>query len=401
LNRFRIATVAGDPDIEPAIASGLSTVEGIEVVLRCLDRTETLAAIRSGAQAIVCAGLPGWLDLELAREARLNGCNLVAVLDDAEEVRRAERLNIATLPRDADLPRIMAACVAEVSVAEPAPPIRGSRTGRLITVWGPKGAPGRSTIAIELAAQLASSYESTILADADTYGGDILQMLGVVDEIPSIVWAARMAAKDELHDDRLSNDLRPAWKGGPALLPGIARPELWAEISESAWSELLRVMIHSFAFAVCDAGFCFEPPARIYPESGDGRNAIARISLREANHVVAVCRADPVGIKSFLWALEPLKDIVDLERVFIVVNRVRSGEETEIGDLLQKHCGKRPVAFIPDNPRVFEEAIYEGRSVTELKPRSDVALRIRSLTTAVGGRVPASGFLSRLSGRHS
>jgi MinD-like ATPase involved in chromosome partitioning or flagellar assembly len=256
-------------------------------------------------------------------------------------------------------------------------------------------------LAIELASQLVLTDASTALVDADTYGGDVLQMLGIVDEIPSIIWAARMAAKDELDEDRLTGELGLAWKAGPALLPGIARPELWAEISESAWSELLNLLVRSYSFTVCDAGFCFEPPARIYPESGDGRNAVARISLREADHIVAVCRADPVGIKSFLWALEPLKDIVDLDRVLIAVNRVRPGEESEIGALLKKQCGKRPIAFVPEDPRLFEDAVYEGRSVTELKPRSNVTVRIRSLTAAVGGRVPRSGFLSQLSGRNS
>ena len=43
--------------------------------------------------------------------------------------------------------------------------------GRLVAVWGPTGAPGRTTVATYLACELAGLGVSTVLADADTYGG--------------------------------------------------------------------------------------------------------------------------------------------------------------------------------------------------------------------------------------
>jgi hypothetical protein len=49
----------------------------------------------------------------------------------------------------------------------------GVRCGSVIAVWGPTGAPGRTTLAVTLADELARLAASTLLIDADVYGGVI------------------------------------------------------------------------------------------------------------------------------------------------------------------------------------------------------------------------------------
>ena len=46
-------------------------------------------------------------------------------------------------------------------------------TGKLIAVWGPTGAPGRSVVAAGLAAHLADLGLHTVLIDGDVYGGSV------------------------------------------------------------------------------------------------------------------------------------------------------------------------------------------------------------------------------------
>ena len=57
-------------------------------------------------------------------------------------------------------------------------------------VWGPTGAPGRTTLAIGLAAELAGSGLPTVLVDADTYGASVAQCLGLLDESSGLATAA-------------------------------------------------------------------------------------------------------------------------------------------------------------------------------------------------------------------
>ena len=44
------------------------------------------------------------------------------------------------------------------------------RHGTVVAVWGPTGAPGRTTVAITLADELARLGHETLLVDADVYG---------------------------------------------------------------------------------------------------------------------------------------------------------------------------------------------------------------------------------------
>lgn len=268
----------------------------------------------------------------------------------------------------------------------------------MIAVWGPKGAPGRTSVAIELAAELAANHEDTLLVDADSYGGDILQLLGIVDELPTIVWAARSALNEEFDAARLAIDLRRAGRAGPVVLPGLPRADLWADVSPSGWRRLLDLARIAFQHTVCDVGFCLEPDLSPYAADG-GRNRIALETIEAADHLVAVCRADPIGIKNFLWAYETLRDVVDPDGVVIVVNRTGKSDEHEIGDLVKRHTRRRATIFLPNRPQLFTSATLAGTSVRELDPGSEIAAGMRTLASAVGGRVKADSLVARFGGR--
>ena len=58
-----------------------------------------------------------------------------------------------------------------------------------MAVWGPAGAPGRTTVAVGLAAEIGRRHR-TLLVDADPYGGAVAQQLGVVDEVSGVLAGA-------------------------------------------------------------------------------------------------------------------------------------------------------------------------------------------------------------------
>jgi Mrp family chromosome partitioning ATPase len=60
---------------------------------------------------------------------------------------------------------------APPAAAEPPPPAgRGDAPHARLAVWGPKGAPGRTTVAVNLAFEAARLVGEVLLVDADTYG---------------------------------------------------------------------------------------------------------------------------------------------------------------------------------------------------------------------------------------
>lgn len=394
---LRLVTLAGDTRREPEVAAAVAREPSVELVLRCVDRVEALAAIRGGSiELVVSVGPAPWFDFQCLQEAHAAGVRVMGMAADPVEVEMLEVAGIEVLPPNtevSELPSIARSLSAPKSVLEAA-----AVAGTSIAVWGSKGAPGRTSIAIELAASLAASEPSTLLADADLHGGDALQLLGIVEELPGIVPLARRGAKGELRTTMWHERLRRVGPAGPLLLPGLLRAELWEEVSAFGWRAFLEATRRTFRFTVLDIGFCLEGEAA-GAAGGSGRNEIARATVADANHVIAVVRADPVGIKNFLWALSDARELQLEERLMIVLNRVRPGESRELRSLLRRHLSRPPVAEIPDRPDLFTKAMWRGDPVAWFEPGSDVCEEVRNLAAAVGAAVPARGFLTRLAGR--
>ena len=76
--------------------------------------------------------------------------------------------------------------------------IERRRPGAVIAVWGPTGAPGRSTVAMGIADEAAAAGHAVILIDADVYGGVLAAAFGLLDESPGLAGACRMASNGRL-----------------------------------------------------------------------------------------------------------------------------------------------------------------------------------------------------------
>jgi MinD-like ATPase involved in chromosome partitioning or flagellar assembly len=398
--RVRVVTIAGTAEQEPSLAARIGTEPDADLVLRCVDRVELTGAIRGGdLDAIIAVGLPHWMALEDVEEAARREIRLLVVTDDPRERERGEALGAMLMSASTELADILAgARTGEIPTPRQAFEI-GGPSGRVIAIWGPKGAPGRTSVAIELACELAANDASTMLVDADPYGGDVLQLVGVDEELPTIVWAARMAAKGELDGTWIARDLRRVGASGPVLLPGLARSGLWAEVSAAGWDRLLEIARGLFRQVVCDTGFCLEPESGTSLGGDHGRNRMARAALSGADHVVAVFRADPVGIKNLVLGFQDLIDLVPAERVMLVANRVRDGDQRRVGELTRAHLGKRPIAYLPEEAEEMYRAVLAGAPVAELAPGSDLMSGIRAIASALGSNVRPRGLLARLGGR--
>lgn len=402
--RLRIVTLAGDPEREADLATRLTTRDSVELYLRCVDRVELLACLQTGdLDAVVSVGAPSWFDRAAAAQAVAQGTRIVGLADNALEAECLRELGAVVLDPALSVDEILD--VARRTPPPPPPDGHGGASpppeshGRLVSVWGPKGSPGRTALAIELAWHMTPANPATLLVDGDPYGGDVQQLLGMVEELPTVAWAAHLASKGELGGSQLTRHLRRAGDG-PVILPGLPRAELWAEVSDYGWRELLSVARSSFALTLCDTGFCLEGEGSGLAPEKEGRNRMARAALSLSDRIVAICRADVVGVKNFLWAFQELDALADPGVVSIVLNRVQSrADRREIDELLYRHLGRRSIGAVPDGPQDFARAVQAGTSVADLRPGSEVSDSVRLLADALGGRVAARGLLARLAGR--
>jgi MinD-like ATPase involved in chromosome partitioning or flagellar assembly len=251
--------------------------------------------------------------------------------------------------------------------------------GRVIAVWGPQGAPGRTATALAIAGEVAAAGRSAVLVDADVHGGTVAATLGLLDEAPGFAAACRLAAADSLTTEELERIAQhhPSTRApGFSVLTGISRPDRWPELAEGRVSAVLRACRGWRDVTVVDASFNLEDDEEISSDMfAPRRNAATHAVLRGADHVVAVVSADTVGLSRFFRAYVQLLEIVDPSRVSVLVNRVRpsAGGWDAAGQVrrtLFRFGSVEAAAYVPEDREGLDAAVLAGATLRDIAPRS-------------------------------
>lgn len=278
--------------------------------------------------------------------------------------------------------------------------------GQVVVVWGPIGSPGRTTVAVNLAAELASPLTPVLLVDADTYGASVGQTLAVLDEAPGLAAAARAADQGTLNREMLSR-LAPQVRPGLRVLTGMPRADRWPELREIALADVFELCRSLACWTVIDVAALLEQDEDLtFDTSAPRRNGAALTAIQAADQVVAVGAADPVGLQRLVRGLEELGAQLPPGQVgrSVVVNRVRPGPVgpepgRRIGEALERFAGVRDPHLIPEDQAALDAALLHGRTLEEVRPRSPARLALVALADAVGDRTPGSHRAARAPAR--
>jgi MinD-like ATPase involved in chromosome partitioning or flagellar assembly len=379
---------------------------GVVLARRCLDLADLLATASSGVAgaAVVSADLPG-LDADSVEALQAAGTGLVLVAgpaggsaDVADRMRRLgidHQLDSGELSGLAELVRAATteAVVAPHGVSESSPVgTHSAPPGRLLVVWGPAGAPGRTTLAVGLATEMAALDREVFLVDADPYGGAVAQHLGVLDEVSGLLAAARAANSGLLDADRLAG---LAGQVGERLrvLTGLPRPDRWREVRAAPYDVLLREARRLAAYVVVDVGFDLaSDPADAFVGSAPQRNLMTLAAVEQADDVVVVGAADPVGLARLARGLVELRDLVPDVRPRVVVNRTRPSlgwSDREIRGMVEGFVTPVDVHFLPDDRAAADRALMTGRSLAE-SGESPLRAGVAGVARALVGAQPAA-----------
>ena len=288
------------------------------------------------------------------------------------------------------------------SAAAPVPPTAteersGERRerGRIVVVWGPHGAPGRSTVAASLATGLTGAGP-TILVDADTEAPCLAQALSLPDGSAALATAARLASRSHLDRESFAGLLVPL---GPTVsaLPGLGRSGRWRELPPAAMARVWERCREHAAWTVVDiCGGVPEDEVDAYTlEPGPGALRVAL--LREADVIVVVGGADPVGIRRLLQLLADVaEDLSVTGRLEVVVNRVRASAagpapERAVREALARFGGLEEAVLLPED-EAADACLLEGRSVLDGAPATPLGQALAVLIDRVD---PSSGARSR------
>ena len=290
------------------------------------------------------------------------------------------------------------------------------RDGKIITVWGSAGAPGRTTIAASLAYALghnlagskkagskkagaknlaaqksaAQQAGSTLLIDADTYAPSMNQVLGLLNEGSGLAQACHTAGQGLLTADNLSQSLVRV-TDHVFVLTGLPRVTRWPEVPGFNLEAVLHHARASHDWLVTDCAAPTEQDELLsFDTRAPQRNGATLAAVAASDLVIVVGRGDPVGIKRLADSLAEARENPAFlnAHVVVVVNQMRAqsagpkGREAII-EALRRYCSVENLVFVPHDAGLMDRALMAGRTPVEVAPGSAVAKAIVSLARLV------------------
>ncbi len=389
---------------------------GFRVVRRCVDGVDLFAAAAADPEMVivVSAGLPrlGADVIERLSAGPKRAVLGIAASDD--DVTRLHGLGVAAVARAAPMAAATwhavatllagsagsvpassvdeatgvwaTGCWDETNGAAAEPP--GEPLGRIVAVWGPMGAPGRTTVAIGVSEALAEAGSRSCVVDADTYAPSVAMALGVIEDASGLVVACRHADSGLLTAEALLAASRRV-RGQLHVLGGLSRPDRWPELRHGALDRVWQACRSAFDVTVVDVGFCVEEDDAAGPSGSPWsrrRNAAAVSALGVADHVIVVADSSSLGAARLASAWPAVDALAPGAGRTVVQNRTRGrGRERRQSwaDGVRDAGIAVPIVPVATDTRSLESCWATGRTLAECARRSPIRRAFATLATAV------------------
>ena len=324
---LRVATVLSAREWEPGLVAAAREGAAIRLVLRAYEPDE-IRNRADGIDVIVAGGETTWVTpAQIASWQRL-GMRVVGIYPAGD---RPSRQLLQSAGADEVLPddTPTESLIQTIRFLGPAAPAgEGQAAGQIVAVTGPRGAPGRTEVALALAWNWSKRHR-TLLIDADTEAPALAVRLGIPPR-PDLTDAADAV--------RARGRIDPATAqtaGRLVLIVGSDRPgesPLRAEMAE----DVVEAAAASSDVVILDLG-----------AAGPGHAL-----LKRSDHAVLVVDASAVGLvraARFIerWAGPPPA---------LVINRLGRGQEKEITAAARRWTGLEPAVLLPARDRIRKAA---------------------------------------------
>ncbi|MFN4847506.1 MAG: CpaE family protein [Rhodoluna sp.] len=279
-------------------------------------------------------------------------------------------------------------------VAEPQQqPNQISFSANTIAIWSGSGSPGRTSLAINLAAELVLNGKRVLLIDLDSLAPSIPLALGLAETPAGLSAVLRLLDQQRLSRAELAR-LTVALDLGRAellFLPGLSSPYRWEEITPERLAKFLSQISEQFDYVILDLPqACYASSRLAHPALAGvmDRDSLLRSVLMGSKTLVTVSGSDPIAAKRFLQAQELLIEIGRTEDQLVVVNRFRTGAigsnaKNELEESYLSLAKLRIDAFIPDEPENMDRSIRNGLPLALIKRSSAARQAIKQLAEQI------------------
>lgn len=363
-----------DADVRAVVAASAPAAAALDA-MAAPEAAELLAEL-ARADLLIVEGRAATLTGELVAACDRLSVRIVPLCARTSDRRLAASLGLAAHDPDAPAAELLASPPSSL----PVEPTRG----RVITVWGAQGAPGRTTLAIEIACALSSADHRVALVDADSHSPSLALATGLADEGPGFAAACRQAERGTLTVAELSRIASTL--ADVDVLTGLNRPGRWPELSHARVLAALEACRGWVDDTVVDTAASLERDEEIVSDLVDGprRNAATLAAVEAADVVLAVVAADPVGVSRFVRNWPDLRAAAGTTPVRVVVNKIRAGAlgvdaRGQVRRTLERYTGVTDVSFVPWDARGTDAALLAARPIAHVAPRSAVPTAVRRL----------------------
>jgi MinD-like ATPase involved in chromosome partitioning or flagellar assembly len=222
---------------------------------------------------------------------------------------------------------------------------------QVIAVTSPHGSTGKTTVALNIAIELASEKFRVLIIDADLEGPSVANYF-CLSELPAgLAGALRIASQNRFDKAQLERLSVQVPKSCITVLPGVISDQ-GLTLTTDVMTAILDVAKANFDFVVVDLG----------PLTSSQEFDITREIVRVSDQVVVVAIADPIGIFRLLRLEQALLGLTENPKV--VINRLRNSviaqAKTEIKTTLAGLGEIEAAAFFPDDQASVDQATRVG-----------------------------------------
>lgn len=353
----RVLLAVSDPERERALASALEAA-GLIVAARCLDAPTLLDSSRDGSVdgAVVSSTLHRLTPATLAalRERRLP---VVLLAPESERERYAGLAHVLSGASAQDAASAVLQAVrhgatyagADVRVDDGDVQAEAQDRGEVVALTSGKGAPGKTVLAIALAAALAERGRRVALVDADLRGGDAGAWLDL-DLRRGLVGLAGPGGAGRVLEELQQGP-------GFAVLAGIERAGMARGLTGEVLRAALEALRARFEHVLVDAG----------PADGGPASEL----LRAADRVLIVTGADLVSIWNAQRGLRALRDELGMraDQAAAVINR-REGREHYGPDEVEQALGLSVLGAVREDRAALRRAAERQEPLTSVGGRA-------------------------------